>query len=831
VADLDFTINADTSRARNNLDQLERRVGSVGSAFGKLKGAIGGLVAAASIKGLFAMSNALADLSATTNVSIQSIAGLGEALAQNSGSFDQANGAILRFTETLGNAVEGNDKTREAFARIGVTLEDLQNLSEQDILRKTILGLGQITDVGIRATLTADLFAKSLRGADLAGVARDLDRITDSQERFAGAAAVAGEVNQSLQNSFRELQQQLLVALKPFAEFLSEILKSKQAISDFIDTALRLLAVLGSLFIIGKLIAPLAGLALAAAGAGKGLGGVALAASGLTIVISKAKDVWYLLSSAVIGVKNAMGSAALASKIFGGALAFVLQGFSKLIPILGIAFTAFEVLNFGLKRFFDFDLKKWFADAAQAVTDFIGITSKAEREAAALQEQWNRAELDKLKRLSAEQQQNAQRQLAESEKAKKAAEDRRKEEERIAEAFKNQLQSLRDSVDLYARGNEDAQRRLRQEIELIGLTEEQKTMKQALFDVEENYLREVTRLTDLYAEKSRSSKEEDRRLLPEIQTALQNVTAEYERQLAPVMALTQEKLQTLNVEKQRLEIEKQLQNFSEFATRSRLDGERKIRDIQREIAMSTMTDIQRKYADIAIAAEESARSAIEAENARRKAINQPLLTSDEQQKYYEAANQGTAELIRQTQEHHEMSRTWSFGWKSAFKDYIENATNAAQQAQRIFERTTKGMEDAIVNFAKTGKFEFKNFVNMILEELLRIQIQRTFANLFGAGSGGNQTSVIGSMGKLLGFANGGIIPTDRPVLVGERGPELLVGASGNRVIANDQLTGTNVTYNINAVDASSFKEMLARDPSFLYAVTEQGRRRAPGTRR
>ena len=79
------------------------------------------------------------------------------------------------------------------------------------------------------------------------------------------------------------------------------------------------------------------------------------------------------------------------------------------------------------------------------------------------------------------------------------------------------------------------------------------------------------------------------------------------------------------------------------------------------------------------------------------------------------------------------------------------------------------------------------------------------------------------LGSLLGFANGGIIPTNGPVIVGERGPELLVGASGNRVIPNGQFGGGGaVTYNINAVDAASFKALVARDPGFIHAVAMQG---------
>jgi hypothetical protein len=68
-------------------------------------------------------------------------------------------------------------------------------------------------------------------------------------------------------------------------------------------------------------------------------------------------------------------------------------------------------------------------------------------------------------------------------------------------------------------------------------------------------------------------------------------------------------------------------------------------------------------------------------------------------------------------------------------------------------------------------------------------------------------------------------------MVGEHGPEIFLPGSAGTVIPNNQLAGgTNVTYNINAVDASSFKQLLAQDPTFLYAVTEQGRKSIPGGR-
>jgi hypothetical protein len=41
---------------------------------------------------------------------------------------------------------------------------------------------------------------------------------------------------------------------------------------------------------------------------------------------------------------------------------------------------------------------------------------------------------------------------------------------------------------------------------------------------------------------------------------------------------------------------------------------------------------------------------------------------------------------------------------------------------------------------------------------------------------------------------------------------------------------TNVTYNIQAVDAASFQALVARDPSFIHAVAMQGARGIPARR-
>jgi lambda family phage tail tape measure protein len=164
------------------------------------------------------------------------------------------------------------------------------------------------------------------------------------------------------------------------------------------------------------------------------------------------------------------------------------------------------------------------------------------------------------------------------------------------------------------------------------------------------------------------------------------------------------------------------------------------------------------------------------------------------------------------------------------KQYIEDSQNGADAAKKIFGDLTKGMEDAFVNFAKTGKLSFKDLANSIIEDLLRIQIRKTLAGLFGGGDTGG-----GFFKSILGFASGGEVSANKPILVGESGPELFVPHSGGSIVPNNSVgnygSGGTVVYNISAVDAPSFQALIARDPAFIHSVAQAGSRMYPSMAR
>jgi lambda family phage tail tape measure protein len=109
---------------------------------------------------------------------------------------------------------------------------------------------------------------------------------------------------------------------------------------------------------------------------------------------------------------------------------------------------------------------------------------------------------------------------------------------------------------------------------------------------------------------------------------------------------------------------------------------------------------------------------------------------------------------------------WSAGASSAWQNYLESARDVAGQTKSLFTNAFSSMEDAIVNFAMTGKLSFADFAKSILADMARIATRQAssaiLSSLFGAavsyfggGSSAGSTQA-GYSGDLSGFTPGSI---------------------------------------------------------------------------
>lgn len=78
---------------------------------------------------------------------------------------------------------------------------------------------------------------------------------------------------------------------------------------------------------------------------------------------------------------------------------------------------------------------------------------------------------------------------------------------------------------------------------------------------------------------------------------------------------------------------------------------------------------------------------------------------------------------------------WTSGASSAWQNYLESARDVAGQTKSLFTNAFSSMEDAIVNFALTGKLSFADFAKSIIADMARIAARQAassaLSSLFG----------------------------------------------------------------------------------------------------
>ena len=162
--------------------------------------------------------------------------------------------------------------------------------------------------------------------------------------------------------------------------------------------------------------------------------------------------------------------------------------------------------------------------------------------------------------------------------------------------------------------------------------------------------------------------------------------------------------------------------------------------------------------------------------------------------------------------------------------------SASESIQETFFSATSALSDGLATSLMDGTSvldNFKDFFRKIVKEMIAqalklAVIQPILSSIFGAFGFGIDFSS-NTISRIPGKQVGGPIMKNKPYLVGEAGPEVIIPNAGGNVIPNNQLMGgsNTVTYKIQAVDARSFKQLVASDPEFIYSVTQAGARRIP----
>lgn len=135
------------------------------------------------------------------------------------------------------------------------------------------------------------------------------------------------------------------------------------------------------------------------------------------------------------------------------------------------------------------------------------------------------------------------------------------------------------------------------------------------------------------------------------------------------------------------------------------------------------------------------------------------------------------------------------GLKRGLLKMKQEFNDIAKVTEQAVTNAFTGMEDALVGFVTTGKFNFKDLANSIMADIARIvirqQIMKPIIDSLSGGSGGSSGGgIFGFIGSALGSlfggarALGGNVFPGKAYIVGERGPEVFSPSSSGVINPN-----------------------------------------------
>lgn len=249
IARLGVALGIDTAEFNKGIEAAGKKLEKFSESAEKF-GKIGATALVAASAAALQYADELADVAEANEVAIGTVLQLSNALANSGGKADNAGKMLSAFAKFIDEAASGSEQAQKTAKSLGVTLQDLGKLSQEELLNKVVKNIAAIDDPITRSAKSFEIFTKAAKGVDMVGFAEKMAQanplIAEQEKAIKAAADTYDLLAQTSRDVMLTLATQLGPVLKTSIDYIKELAGETNILGQVFKTVFQTIAIVAA---------------------------------------------------------------------------------------------------------------------------------------------------------------------------------------------------------------------------------------------------------------------------------------------------------------------------------------------------------------------------------------------------------------------------------------------------------------------------------------------------------------------------------------------------------------------------------------------------------
>jgi lambda family phage tail tape measure protein len=225
IARLGVALGIETAEFNRGIEQAGKKLEQFSEAAEKF-GKIGAVALVAASVAAVKYADELFDVAEANEMALGTVLKLSNALQDSGGKADNAGKMLSAFTKFIDDAAGGSEQAQKTAKELGVTLQDLGKLSQEELLNKLVANLAKVEDPITRNAKAMEIFSKAAKGVDMVGFDEKVAQANPLIEEQEKAIKAAADVMEFFEKTSRDVMLTLATELGPILKSTIDYMKT-----------------------------------------------------------------------------------------------------------------------------------------------------------------------------------------------------------------------------------------------------------------------------------------------------------------------------------------------------------------------------------------------------------------------------------------------------------------------------------------------------------------------------------------------------------------------------------------------------------------------------